>query len=109
MAITPEQLFASLTKYAESQGIRLNRDREFVLDIIAGLLTNEERYGYRSCPCRLATGFKERDEDIMCPCRYRDDDIREFGSCYCSLYVSEAWNSGGTPHVPVPERRTPGR
>lgn len=103
--MTPEKLYEVLSKYAESQGIELNRDREFVLDIMAGLLANEERYGYRSCPCRLASGVKERDADIICPCQYRDPDIEEYGSCYCSLYVSREWNEGQMKHVRVPERR----
>lgn len=107
MSATPAHLFEILSKYAASLGIQLNSDKEFVLDILAGLLRNEERYGYRSCPCRLASGFKEHDEDIICPCRYRDDDIREFGSCYCSLYVSHAWNTNMIPHNVVPERRPP--
>ena len=107
MAVTPESLYDILSKYAGSIGIQLNSDREYVLDIIAGLLKNEERYGYRSCPCRLASGIKERDEDMICPCKYRDDDIRNFGSCYCSLYVSEAWNNNTIPHAIVPERRAP--
>ena len=34
----------------KSQGVQLNRDKEFVLEILGGLLTNELRYGYRSCP-----------------------------------------------------------
>lgn len=106
MSTTSDQLYEVLRKYAESQGNQLNSDREFVLDIIAGLLKNEERYGYRSCPCRLSTGFKERDEDIICPCRYKDADIQEHGSCYCALYVSQEWNTGVTPRRPVPERRT---
>ncbi|HYQ48012.1 MAG TPA: ferredoxin-thioredoxin reductase catalytic domain-containing protein [Thermodesulfovibrionales bacterium] len=105
--MNPDQLYDVLKKYADSLGIQLNNDREFVLDILAGLLKNEARYGYRSCPCRLATGFKERDQDIICPCRYKDDDIREFGSCYCGLYVSLEWNEGSLPHTPVPERRRP--
>ncbi|NJD55124.1 MAG: ferredoxin:thioredoxin reductase [Nitrospirae bacterium] len=105
--MTPDHLYHAFAKYAESLGIQLNKDREFVLDIIAGLLKNEERYGYRSCPCRLATGLKERDEDIICPCRYKDDDITEFGSCYCALYVSRDWNEDNLPHAPVPERRLP--
>ncbi|HBH62334.1 MAG TPA: ferredoxin:thioredoxin reductase [Nitrospiraceae bacterium] len=105
--MTPDQLYEILRKYAESQGNQLNSDREFVLDIIAGLLKNEQRYGYRSCPCRLATGFKEREEDIICPCRYKDADIQEFGSCYCALYVSPAWNTGEIHRRPVPERRRP--
>jgi len=107
MSITADHLCEILGKYAASQGNQLNSDREFVLDVIAGLLKNEERYGYRSCPCRLATGVKERDEDIMCPCRYKDADIKDFGSCYCALYVSREWNAGTIPRMPVPERRPP--
>jgi ferredoxin-thioredoxin reductase catalytic subunit len=103
--MTAEQLFDILTKYAESQGIRLSRDREFVMDILRGLLTNEQRYGYRSCPCRLAFGVKEKDADIVCPCVYRDPDIREYGSCFCGLYVSVEWNEGRIEHRQVPERR----
>ncbi len=109
MSITADHLYEVLGRYAEAQGNRLNNDKEFVLDIIAGLMKNEERYGYRSCPCRLATGLKERDEDIICPCRYKDADINEYGSCYCALYVSRAWNAGLIPHMPVPERRPPRR
>ncbi|MBI5633358.1 MAG: ferredoxin:thioredoxin reductase [Nitrospirae bacterium] len=105
MAVTAEHLYDILSNYTASLGIQLNSDKEFVLDILAGLLKNEERYGYRSCPCRLASGFRERDEDIICPCRYRDDDIKAFGSCFCSLYVSQAWNNNTVPHGVVPERR----
>lgn len=107
--MTPERLFELLKAYAATQGMELNRDREFVLDIMAGLLKNEERYGYRSCPCRLAAGNREKDADIICPCRYRDDDVREFGSCYCSLYVSREWNEGVIPRKKVPERRPSAR
>jgi ferredoxin-thioredoxin reductase catalytic chain len=103
--MTAERLYEILTKYAESKGIYLNRDKEYVLDILSGLLTNEGRYGYRSCPCRLASGVKEKDKDIICPCVYRDPDIRDFGSCYCALYVSGDWNDGKIKHVRVPERR----
>ena len=105
MAVTVDHLYDILSKYADSLGIQLNNDKEFVLDILDGLLKNEERYGYRSCPCRLASGLKERDEDIICPCRYRDDDVRDFGSCYCTLYVSAAWNDNTVAHGVVPERR----
>jgi ferredoxin-thioredoxin reductase catalytic chain len=103
--MTPERLYDILSKYAESIGIRLNKDKEYVMEIIGGLLTNESRYGYRSCPCRLATGAKIKDADIICPCIYRDTDIKEYGSCYCRLYVSQEWNEEKIKHVRVPERR----
>ena len=103
--MTAERLFEILGKYAESQGIRLNKDKEYVMEILKGLLTNESRYGYRSCPCRLAAGAKEKDADIICPCVYRDPDIKDYGSCYCRLYVSKDWNQERIQHVRVPERR----
>jgi ferredoxin-thioredoxin reductase catalytic chain len=103
--MTPDKLYDILSRYAESQGIRLNKDRSFVMDILQGLLTNEARYGYRSCPCRLAWGVKEKDADVVCPCVYRDPDIREYGSCFCGLYVSVEWNEEKIPRRQVPERR----
>ena len=103
--MTAEELLPVLSRYAESQGIGLNKDRDFVLDILRGLLTNEARYGYRSCPCRLAWGEKEKDRDIICPCAYRDQDVKEYGCCYCELYVSADWNEGKIEHRQVPERR----
>lgn len=103
--MTAEQLYVILSKYAESQGIRLNKDKRFVMDILQGLLTNEARYGYRSCPCRLAWGEKEKDKDIFCPCVYRAPDIKEYGSCFCGLYVSVEWNEGRLEQRQVPERR----
>lgn len=103
--MTAERLFEILGKYAESHGIQLNKDKEYVMEILKGLLTNESRYGYRSCPCRLAAGAKEKDADIICPCVYRDPDIKDYGSCYCRLYVSKDWNEERIKHVRVPERR----
>ena len=58
-----------------------------------------------ACPCRIASGERESDRDIICPCEYRQPDVEEFGSCYCNLYVSEAWNSGELSREYVPERR----
>jgi len=103
--MTPDKLFEALDKYARKQGIELNADHEHTMMLMEGLLANEARYGYRSCPCRLGKNDKEADKDIVCPCHYRDPDIKEFGSCYCGLYVSVEWNEGKAEKVRVPERR----
>ena len=63
-----ETLYERLKREAEAAGYLLNPDKEFVLGLMEGLLTNEERYGYQSCPCRLAEGIREKDLDIICPC-----------------------------------------
>ena len=67
----------------------------------------EDKIRDMSCPCRLASGSREWDQDIICPCLYREEDVSEYGSCYCGLYVSKEWNEGKIPHGYVPERRPP--
>lgn len=100
-----EQLYEVLKKVQEPQGFIFNKDKQRVLELLQGLLTNKERYGYMCCPCRLAAEDREKDQDIICPCVYRGPDVAEYGSCYCNLYVSRAWNDEAMPHVEVPERR----
>jgi len=100
-----DSLIRELSLDASKSGYRINPDESFVRDLAFGLLTNEERFGYRSCPCRLASGIEEEDRDIICPCDYRDSDIAEHGACYCALYVSGDVAEGRRPLLPVPERR----
>jgi ferredoxin-thioredoxin reductase catalytic subunit len=99
------RLYDMLRKVQEPLGYFFNKDRDTVLELLNGLTLNKERYGYMSCPCRLASGSYEKDRDIICPCVYRGPDVKESGSCYCGLYVSKEWNEGKVKHVYVPERR----
>ena len=94
---------------ARSRGYYLNPDSDFLENLIEGLRQNEERYGYPSCPCRLASGEFESDRDIVCPCDYRDPDVEEYGCCYCALYVRKDVFEGKTPIQPIPERRPLGK
>lgn len=105
---TIEQTCDRLKREAEAAGYHLNSDEAFVRDLVEGLLTNEERYGYWACPCRLASGVKEEDLDIVCPCDYRDPDLSDFGACYCALYVSGEVLDGTRELESIPDRRPPG-
>lgn len=102
-----DNLYNMLKKVQEPKGYFFNKDRERVFDLLNALIANKERYGYMACPCRLASGDKAADTDIICPCVYRTPDVEEFGSCYCNLYVSQAWNDETLAHDYVPERRPP--
>ena len=90
---------------ANTYGYHLHPDPQFLQDLMEGLKKNWDRYGYPSCPCRLASGVFEYDRDIFCPCDYRDPDVVEFGACYCALYVSKEVYEGKVQLEPVPERR----
>ena len=103
--MTAEELYEILKKQQESRGFYFNKNQARVLQLLEGLLTNKARYGYMSCPCRLAANDREWDRDIVCPCVYREPDLAEYGSCFCNLYVTPDWNAGRMPHAYVPERR----
>lgn len=102
-----EKTYQRLDKFAESKGYHLNPDIEFTKDLIRSLLINQKRYGYWACPCRLASGKRDEDLDIICPCDYRDPDLDEFGACYCALYVSQEIKDGKKSPESIPERRPP--
>lgn len=102
-----KSLYEMLRKAQEPKGYYFSDDHERVMELMEALLLNKERYGYMACPCRLAAGDKTHDRDIICPCVYREPDVAEYGSCYCNLYVSKAWNEGEIERQYVPERRPP--
>lgn len=103
--MTAKELYERIKPIQQARGYRFNKDEEHVMALMGGLLRNRDRYGYMACPCRLAADDREWDQDILCPCIYREPDIQEYGSCYCGLYVSEDWNEGKIPQQYVPERR----
>jgi ferredoxin-thioredoxin reductase catalytic subunit len=102
-----QQLYDMMKKVQEPKGYFFNKESDRVFDLLESLILNKQRYGYMGCPCRLLSGDRQADRDIICPCVYSVPDIAEFGSCYCNLYVSKAWNEGTIPHTYVPERRPP--
>ncbi len=102
-----DKLYLRLKKEAESGGYYLNPDVAFTKDLVRGLLINEERYGYWACPCRLASGDRGEDLDIICPCDYRDPDLNDYNACYCALYVSLSALRAEKAVTSIPERRPP--
>lgn len=102
-----DDLYDRLKKVNEPKGYFLNGDKEKTFELLRSLLTNKKRYGYMACPCRLASGKRDNERDIICPCSYREPDVIEYGSCFCSLYVSADWYTGKIKREEVPERRPP--
>lgn len=100
-----DKLYERLDKEAEAAGYHLNPDVEFTKGLAKSLIINERRYGYRACPCRLASGNEQEDLDIVCPCDYRDADLNDYDACYCAMYVSDTARKGGKKIGSIPERR----
>ncbi len=94
-----------LGRIHQKKGYYLNRNEERTRALLQGLQSNRERYGYTACPCRLSSGDRKLDRDIICPCIYREQDVKEYGVCYCGLYVAERLKNEFVDDIIVPERR----
>lgn len=100
-----EDLYQKLNNEAEESGYHLNPDIEFTKELVESLLINQKRYNYWACPCRLASGNRAKDLNIICPCIYRDPDIEEYSTCFCGLYVSKKVIKGEESVKPIPDRK----
>lgn len=102
---TKEGMIQYVNQCAETKKWILNKDEETFNSLIDGLLSNKIRYEYQSCPCRLATGNRDLDRDLICPCNYAPKDVEEFGACYCNLYMASDFYKKSVEFINVPERR----
>ena len=100
-----DALYQRLLNAGKRAGYNLNPDVDFTRELVKGLILNQRRYGHIACPCRLASGKKAEDMDIICPCDYRDEDLNEYGACYCALYVAQSVLTGAKKLSSIPERR----
>ena len=81
-----EEILEWAKQYAAKHHVMLNTDEKKLELVIRGLARNKRKFGEAYCPCRLRTGDKEKDADIICPCIYHEDEIANEGSCHCRLY-----------------------
>lgn len=95
----PEKTKEWLLKYADKKGFILNPDGEMLNTVIDGLTKNRNELGSQYCPCRIITGDKEEDKNIICPCVYHEEEINNNGSCHCGLF----FKNNGNKHRKIPE------
>jgi len=99
------EAYEKFKKEAEETGYNVSNDVEFVEMLLENIDVNIERYGYGACPCRLASGDRAEDLDLICPCDYRDSDLNDYGACFCALYVTQDVLDGKQKLTSIPDRR----
>ena len=60
-----QKLYEMMKKIQESKGYYFNEDRERTFELLDALIQNKERYGYMGCPCRLLSGDRENDRELL--------------------------------------------
>ena len=73
-------------EYSKEKGFVLNPDEKALERVLSGLSRNHLKFGAQYCPCRVKSGDKEKDKDIICPCVYHEEEIEESGACHCNLF-----------------------
>ena len=103
---TTEGMKEYVKNVSEKNDWILNMDTNTFNDLINGLVNNKKNIGYQSCPCRLASGNRDLDRDLICPCEYASMDIEEHGACYCNLYLRKNfYETVKKDYIIIPERR----
>lgn len=82
-----EEFIEKAKEYSKEVGIKINSNSEIVKGIVKGLFKNKQTKGEFYCPCRIPTGNKKRDEEIICPCVFHRGEIELEGKCRCFLFV----------------------
>ncbi len=82
-----EELRKKLGEYAFNVRIKLNPDKKVIDGVLVGLEKRKEKFGEHYCPCRVVTGDKEKDKEIICPCVFHRGEIELRGHCKCNLFV----------------------
>lgn len=84
-----KEILKNADKYAKSAGIKLNPERERAEITARGLMKNKRENGACYCPCRIVTGNKKKDEEIICPCVFHRGEIELEGHCRCLLFFAK--------------------
>ncbi len=72
----------------QSLTVRLTEKADEVELLSKGVLENLSSKGQRYCPCRITTGDRKKDLDLICPCNFlRQQTYKEYGECWCGLFV----------------------
>ncbi len=89
-----EQTIKRWQAFADRQAapgkFKINPDAERVELLAEGVLNNEDNHGFKYCPCRLASGDKQADLRLICPCNFKAQKTwQDQGECWCSLFISD--------------------
>lgn len=86
---------AWIRKFATKKNYALNPNWMMHTNLEVWLSEMEETFGKRYCPCFEPSGEAQLDNKMLCPCKFLDDEIAEYGTCHCTLFGSPTLSKEG--------------
>lgn len=85
----PGNVVAAWKQFSDqSPTVRLTDKADEVELLSKGVVENLANKGQRYCPCRITTGDRKKDLDLICPCNFlKQATYKEDGECWCGLFV----------------------
>ncbi len=72
----------------QSATVKLTDKADEVELLSKGVMENLKGKGQRYCPCRITTGDRVKDLNLICPCNFiRQPTYKETGECWCGLFI----------------------
>jgi len=85
-----EELKKTFEKFCENNDFKLNPDKDHADTALKGVLENEEKTGFKFCPCQIQTGDFSKDIGLLCPCNFKAQKTwLEKEQCWCGLFVKK--------------------
>ena len=83
-----EDVIKAWTDLTAKSEFAIWEDKGAVKTLSEGVLENDRNKGLKYCPCRITTGDKEKDLNLVCPCNFKIQKTwKEYGECWCGLFV----------------------
>jgi ferredoxin-thioredoxin reductase catalytic subunit len=84
-----------MQKFIAKKGYALNPDWMMSTNLSIWLTEMEDTFGKRYCPCFEPSGDVDLDKKMLCPCKFIDDEIEEYGTCHCALFGAADLDAAG--------------
>lgn len=75
-----------IKKYANMKGYKVNPHWMMYTNLKIWLVETQKIFGKRYCPCFEPSGKPEIDNKMLCPCKFAEEEIKEYGTCHCRLF-----------------------
>ena len=84
-----------IRKFAKKKNYALNPSWMMHANLEVWVSEMEETFGKRYCPCFEPSGDAKLDNQMLCPCKFLDSEIEEYGTCHCTLFGSPTLTKEG--------------
>lgn len=84
-----EEIRKRIEEFLKDKSYSFNPDPDIVNSILKAMTKRYIKHGKDYCPCRVVTGDKEKDEQIVCPCVFHQREVEDDGHCHCMLFTRQ--------------------